>query len=200
MEITVEIVPVGEVQDKLLVWLAAELPQLLPSFRCTIARRFAPRAEWADAATGMHDSDAILDALVDWHDSRERGGQLHWLLGVTGARLAASGRSFVFGEAVVGGCCAVIGLDHLRPGAAERGEGLALFRTRILKEALHELGHVGGLDHCANPGCVMFPSPDIQASDAKGSEFCSPCGRRFADCLGSPRAPGVGLDPRAAEG
>jgi predicted Zn-dependent protease len=172
----------------LLCWLASELPQLLPSVCCTVSRCFAARAEWTDGTSGMHDSDAILDALVDWYGSRECDGQHHWLLGIAGMRLVASGRRFVFGEAVIGGCCAVVGLDHLRPAAAERGEGLALFRTRVLKEAVHELGHVAGLDHCRNPTCVMVPSPDIRATDAKLSEFCVVCARYFAGRLHGLRA------------
>jgi archaemetzincin len=200
MEITVEILPVGEVDGALLDWLAAELPWALPTVRCTLARPLAPRPEWASGESGARDSDAVLDAVIDRHVSRRAPAERHWLLGVAEMHLAAEGRRFVFGEAEIGGCCALIGLAPLRPGEAERGEELALFRTRVLKEAVHELGHVACLDHCRNAGCVMFPSPDLRATDAKSSDFCVVCARRFAECLAGPTIDGVGLDRRPGEG
>jgi len=54
-----------------------------------------------------------------------------------------------------------------------------LFRERILKEAVHELGHTFGLSHCSSPSCVMFFSNSLPGTDRKKSDFCPECRRRL---------------------
>ena len=53
--------------------------------------------------------------------------------------------------------------------------GDRLFRERLLKEALHELGHLAGLAHCDDPACLMAQSADVAAVDRKGAALCAPC-------------------------
>jgi predicted Zn-dependent protease len=177
-----EIVPVGDVAPALLRWLAAELG---PRFgaRCVLGRRFAPRAEWRRSGQAQYPADALLDALLDWHAARSLDRHRHWLLGVTFLDLAAPDRPFVFGEATVGGCCGVIAAARLREDGAAADDA-ALLRSRLLKEAVHELGHVAGLPHCENSGCVMYPSPDRAATDRKPSDFCPRCQARLEEALG----------------
>ena len=54
-------------------------------------------------------------------------------------------------------------------------EGRSLFRERIYKELIHEIGHLIGLDHCMNETCVMSFSPDIPHLDRKLPMLCSVC-------------------------
>jgi archaemetzincin len=53
-------------------------------------------------------------------------------------------------------------------------EDRALFELRVLKEALHELGHTFGLLHCEN-NCVMIFSNSIEDTDNKPPQFCPRC-------------------------
>ncbi len=48
-------------------------------------------------------------------------------------------------------------------------------RSRIIKEAVHELGHLVGLSHCYNSDCVMHFSNRVEHTDKKGKEFCKSC-------------------------
>jgi archaemetzincin len=181
-----EIVPIGEVEGELLTWLTAEIEIEFSSLRTTVTPHpFEPRAEWYVAESDQYLADPILDALIHRHMTQAQVPERYWVLGLTELDLTAPGRAFVFGEATVGGCCAVISLAQLRSGAADPGEGRALLRTRVLKEAVHELGHVAGLDHCINPTCVMFASPDLAATDCKGVGFCPACSRRLPEHLRS---------------
>lgn len=69
---------------------------------------------------------------------------------------------------------AIISVTRLRESFYNRPEQKDLFRTRILKEAVHEIGHTIGLKHCHNE-CVMQFSVSLTYVDEKPIEFCSEC-------------------------
>jgi archaemetzincin len=50
-----------------------------------------------------------------------------------------------------------------------------LFLLRTVKEAIHELGHTGGLEHCPDPRCVMYFSNTLADTDHKDYQFCARC-------------------------
>ncbi|HEX7239218.1 MAG TPA: matrixin family metalloprotease [Longimicrobiaceae bacterium] len=162
-----ELVDVGGVGEGLLRPLGRELD-----------RRFGTRAftgpplpldpGWRDAESGQYGSGEVVDALVSRAEAL--GFPRLWSLGVTGADLGAPGRTFVFGEATVGGCCAVVSTARL-----EGGGGAGRLRARLLSEAVHELGHVAGLEHCEKAGCVMHPSAVAEEVDRRGADFCADC-------------------------
>ncbi|HEX7118445.1 MAG TPA: archaemetzincin family Zn-dependent metalloprotease [Longimicrobiales bacterium] len=165
----IDLVPIGPLDDGGLDPLAAELASRfgVPVLR---GQPLALRSEWCDASRGQLQADAILDALIARRSDDE------WLLGVVDGDLFIPGLNFIFGQATVGGCCAVIGLARLRETFYGRPEPDAeRFRRRTLIEAVHELGHVAGLDHCPEPSCVMHFSETIEDTDRKGPDFCPRC-------------------------
>ena len=98
-------------------------------------------------------------------------------IGVTRLDLFVPILTLVFGEAELGGRCAVVSLQRL----GERFYGLPareeLLRERLVKEAVHELGHTFGLRHCEDWRCVMTSSHAVDRLDVKGQEFCRECRR-----------------------
>jgi len=176
------IVPVGTVPQDLAEWLAAELERSFPDLSCTVTRGFPARPVWADGR-GSIDADTVLDALVDWNAVLTRDGAGAWTLGIAGMHLAAPGRAVVLGVATVGGCCGVVALAALRPDRDAAGEGLALLRTRLLGESLHEIGHIAGLGHCDLTACVMRPVRDAAEADGRASTFCPACSRSLPEFL-----------------
>jgi archaemetzincin len=98
---------------------------------------------------------------------------------VTEADLYASGLNFVFGEAAVPGQVAVMSLARLRPQTPGHGMDRGLLLERATKVAIHELGHLMGLGHCANETCVMWFANSAGELDRSGREFCRSCGRRL---------------------
>ena len=58
-------------------------------------------------------------------------------------------------------------------------EAKELFIERLIKEALHELGHSIGLPHCKKKKCVMVFSNSIEQVDYKGSSFCDKCRKKL---------------------
>lgn len=95
------------------------------------------------------------------------------LLGVTDADLYSAGLTFVFGQAEVGGQAAIISLARLQAGAPNWLEQQPLLIDRALKEAVHELGHNHGLDHCRDKRCVMHFSNGLADTDFKSADFCA---------------------------
>ena len=97
------------------------------------------------------------------------------LLGITGEDLYEEGLNFVFGLATPLGRCALVATPRLHNSFYGRGEDTELFLKRLLTEAVHELGHTLGLQHCPDPHCVMHFSNTLADTDRKGYLFCSSC-------------------------
>jgi archaemetzincin len=54
-------------------------------------------------------------------------------------------------------------------------ENRKILNERILKEAVHEIGHTLGLGHCPDSKCVMYFSNTLLDTDKKNSDFCPNC-------------------------
>ncbi|GAB4318628.1 MAG: hypothetical protein Kow0069_21850 [Promethearchaeota archaeon] len=84
----------------------------------------------------------------------------------------------VFGEAnrLLDVC--VVSLKALREGLpADPERARLLFHQRVVKEALHELGHlvIHSIKHCSNPKCVMSWARDVDEVDSRQVGFCPAC-------------------------
>ena len=152
----------------LLEQLAAALAR---AFRapCRVGQRSLDLAFAFDSRRGQYYSSAILQQL-------ERGaGSDARVLGVACCDLYVPVLTFVFGEAQLDGNCAIVSTARLTEtfyGLPPRGD---LLRERLLKEAVHELGHTFGLRHCPDWRCVMTSSHAVERLDVKTAEFCARC-------------------------
>lgn len=93
------------------------------------------------------------------------------VLGITDVDLFVPRLNFVFGLAQKNGYGCIISTNRL-------GEGKIL-EERISKEAVHEIGHVVGLEHCLNNNCVMYFSNSLLDTDRKTGWFCDDCLNKF---------------------
>ena len=124
-----------------------------------------------DSARQQYYSTAILQRLERACDPDAR------VLGVTMCDLFVPVLTFVFGEAQLDGNCAAVSLARLREEAYGLPASEALLRERLLKEAVHELGHTFGLRHCADWHCVMTSSHAVERLDVKTADFCAVCAK-----------------------
>ena len=101
--------------------------------------------------------------------------------------------NFCFGEAIIGGRVAAVYLERLLPYSSKSDNNRdsndnklqTLFRDRLVKEAIHELGHTFGLRHCSLGSCIMYKSKTILDTDNKKREFCKICVCALANSIGS---------------
>jgi archaemetzincin len=163
------VVPTGGVTAGLPAWLSKELAREL-SREVRVAGPIELDAAWVDVGRDQFRGSSILEAL-----GRLGSGSQEHLLGLVDADCFAEGLNFVFGEASPPGRVAFVALPRLRPSFYGEPRNDQLFGERVLKEALHELGHTWGLGHCPDPLCVMHFSNRLRDTDTKSASFCERC-------------------------
>jgi archaemetzincin len=126
---------------------------------------------------GQYHSSEILDRLSRLDGN---GGVI---VGVTAADLYIPILTFVFGEAQLGGNCAVVSYYRLRQQFYGLPPDDDLLRERLVKEAIHEAGHICGLTHCDGYECVMASSHSVEWLDLKGTDLCPRCRSAMQDSV-----------------
>jgi archaemetzincin len=97
------------------------------------------------------------------------------ILGVTNKDLCNPILTHVFGEAYMGGAAAVLSFFRLHQGDGSEFAARELFLDRVVKVALHEIGHTFGLPHCHAGRCVMRASNNLAELDNKLNYLCDYC-------------------------
>lgn len=87
--------------------------------------------------------------------------------------------TFVFGLARLSGCCGIISTHRLVNRYYGLPDDPELLSQRMVKEAVHELGHLAGLKHCQQYDCVMASSATADDIDIKSEVFCPNCFNQF---------------------
>jgi archaemetzincin len=80
----------------------------------------------------------------------------------------------VYGEAQLGGLACIVSTFRLN----ERRSGMNVPRKyidRIVKEAIHELGHTFNLRHCPTDTCIMHYCRNEEDVDHKSDQLCRYC-------------------------
>ncbi|WP_292487171.1 archaemetzincin family Zn-dependent metalloprotease [Methanohalobium sp.] len=121
---------------------------------------------------GQYHSSTILEEMYETIPE-----DASHVLGITDIDLYVPQLNFVFGEA--SNKVAVISITRLRNEYYELPKDYELFKNRIIKEAIHEIGHMFGFKHCPNKECVMHFSNSLEDTDTKSYRLCSKCQALF---------------------
>ncbi|PUA33589.1 MAG: hypothetical protein B7O98_04000 [Zestosphaera tikiterensis] len=105
--------------------------------------------------------------LVNKHLSSLRASPNSVVLGVLDVDAYVEPLNFIFGLATPYLMTATVYVRRLKLGANEEK-----LTTRVLKEVIHELGHIFGLEHCVNRKCVMSFSNNVFEVDHKELKYC----------------------------
>lgn len=165
------IAPVGEVVSAALDWVEAAAGAWF-SFPVRRLPGLPVPTNAYDASRRQYESVELMKALA-----RRAPPDTARLLGITELDLAIPMLTFLFGQAQLDGPVAVMSLCRLHQefyGLPADGE---LLRERVVKEALHELGHTFGLTHCSESQSL---ATHIGLVDRKSESYCPHCRNRLA--------------------
>ncbi len=160
--------PVGELGNELVEAVAAEIERV---FGCT-----------TETATVLEDLSFALDQNRQQYHSTLILEQLaastpdHCLkaLAIAQVDLFIPILTHVYGEAQLGGTASIVSTFRLN----ESRSGLNIapqYIERIVKEAIHELGHTFNLRHCPEHTCIMHYCRNEEDVDRKSDELCRYC-------------------------
>lgn len=170
----IQLLRIGDVEHRILADLSAGLAAEF-RVRCEIL----PVA--LDPEFAFHVERQQYHSTELFRRMRSFAGPGTWrLLGVTRMDLYIPILTFVFGEAQVGDTCAIVSFHRLHQEFYGLPADPCLLGERLLKEAVHELGHTLELSHCDDYRCAMAPSHAVEWIDLKGVAFCVDCRARIA--------------------
>jgi archaemetzincin len=167
---TILIQPIGHIDNNVISILEKSLGDIFDTEVFLSSKRLEVPEESYNPARKQFNSTKILSFMID----SIKEASTH-VLGVTNVDLYVPGLNYVFGQAQCPcpGTFAIISVHRLQHPDE------AVLLDRVVKEAVHELGHTFGLTHCDNPRCVMHFSNSLMDTDIKGKTFCEKCLNRI---------------------
>ncbi len=176
----VHLLPVGTIDASLLENLRASLSMSI-QVQCEIhPLRLDPAPSYHPERQQFHSSELLqrMHTLVRPNEWR--------LLAIADVDLYIPILRYVFGEAQIGGPCAIVSSFRLRQEFYGLSPDAALLQERLLKESVHELGHTLELRHCEDYRCAMASSHAVEWIDLRESSWCEVCHAKAFPKLTSP--------------
>ncbi len=164
-----QLLPIGDVDRRLLEELRASLATMFRGECELLGNGLSPQFAFHPERQQYHSSEILAFMQQNLSPNCWR------VLGVAAVDLYIPILTFVFGEAQMGGPCALVSLHRLRQEFYGFAPDQQLLRLRLVKEAVHELGHTLDLTHCDDYTCVMAASHAVEWIDIKEPHLCSVC-------------------------
>ncbi len=171
-DICISLCPAGSVEPPLLKEIATRIAGTL-GVSTEISSGLMDIRFARHAGRKQYDAGVILEKLLETDSPSGRK-----ILAVTHGDLFIPILTHVRGEARLGGRACIVSTFRFRGDAAVEG-----YLDRLVKEALHQLGHAFGLCHCRDPLCVMHPGIRGNGGERRSDLLCGYCRIMFEDRL-----------------
>lgn len=180
---------IGELNNTILEELKDGLNHIFKKFNLSVKilkEKMPLKQSDYDKGRKQYYADPILQRLFQYSFKK----QFFRTVGIMDVDIYSGDLNFVFGIAnaprnkllkFYGSC--IISVNRLRQDFYNYERDKELFKSRVLKEAVHELGHTFGLTHCDNY-CIMKFSNHLGETDQKPVEFCDSCLSKLSNFLG----------------
>jgi archaemetzincin len=169
-EHTLVISPIGDldVDRELLEQVGKEVGRVF-GYDTSIRPLIEEKDLWLDPIRKQYHSTPILETLAIISPP-----EAIKVLAITKVDLFIPILTHVYGEAQLGGKVCILSTYRFTEGLF-LAVGTESFRYRIVKEAIHELGHTFNLRHCPDAVCVMHYCRSLKDVDRKSDQFCRYC-------------------------
>jgi archaemetzincin len=174
-KICIGLAPFGEVPDAALHGVAAYIRTCL-DLEAHILPPFKNPNYAYDQKRGQYNAATILKAF----QSMPFDDGLAKVIGVMNVDLFIPIFTHVLGEANEGGRYALASLYRLGETTDRLPASMDQIIERLVKVAIHELGHLFNMAHCLNKHCLMHYSGNLADLDATSLTFCDYCSEFLA--------------------
>ena len=163
------LVNIGTMKQNVADFLSFSLPGILNAPCRVVEENIVLEPYYSSDRRQYHSTEILKQLLPLGSEAKDH------VLGIMDEDIYIPILTFVFGEAQLGGRCALISGHRLHQEFYGLPEDESLYLHRCEKEAVHELGHTLGLKHCANFECVMRYANSVADIDIKRNVFCPSC-------------------------
>jgi archaemetzincin len=170
---TIIVAPVGDIP----VWMSDIVAQevgIFFHFKARVEKILDDILFAYDKARNQYHSTKILEVL-----EQNAPKDSIKIIAITREDLFIPILTHVYGEAQLGGKASIISIARLINGL-EMDIDIKECK-RIVKEAIHELGHTFDLRHCKDQMCIMHYCRKLEDVDKKSDQFCRYCNIFLAD-------------------
>ena len=158
----------GDFSPELIEAVAAEIQRVF-GFSITIDAVLQDLSFALDQNRNQHHSTMILEQLAANAPTRAIK-----VIAISQVDLFIPILTHVYGEAQLGGTACVVSTFRLNEGRSAMNISQK-YIDRIVKEAIHELGHTFNLRHCPEDTCIMHYCRNEEDVDRKSDELCRYC-------------------------
>lgn len=167
MAMSINLVPFEHIDSMILNYLKNEVSEIFQS-PVVISKKLSLPNQALSSYRNQYRAMYFLDMLQSLCVSDK-------VIGICDVDLYTKDTNFIFGLADPTRSVAVVSFARLKPISYGIYTADNLFLTRLLKEIIHELGHLYGLEHCHREECVMHFSISLIDIDIKDKRFCGKC-------------------------
>ncbi|MCA1961151.1 MAG: archaemetzincin family Zn-dependent metalloprotease [Desulfomonile sp.] len=174
----ISVVPLGHIKEDVLRVVADSIQGVLRLPVDVTPEVGLPESAFMSARNQYN----VLD-LIKFLESNHAGPSLK-VLGVTAKDIANPILTYVFGTAFMDGKAAVVSTARLQLSVNGELVSREQFLERVVKAAIHEIGHTFNIPHCHKDHCVMRASNSLTELDEKMSYLCDYCELFLAEAVG----------------